>query len=72
MMKFKILIPEGILVIEPDHALKASDFSALSRDVDDFADAAELIVSQFIHAEVKHFQHANYEQALSWLEKYKS
>ncbi len=119
-MNFKILGPEGILVLEPNHPLEAADFLAISHDVDDYlsthaklkgvlihtkffpgwhdfsgfmahmrfvrghhrfvekialvtdaaiADAAKAIVGHFIHAEIKHFQYADDEQALSWLQK---
>ncbi len=119
MLKFKLIVSKGILVLAPEHALQAADFAALSSVVDDYlsthdtlkgvlihtkkfpgwhdfaglmahmqfvrahhrfvekialatdtivADVARVIVGRFIHAKIKHFQYADDEPALHWLE----
>ncbi len=51
MISFELLRDEGILVVEPQGSLEASDFAALTREVDPYIEANGKLSGLLIHSE---------------------
>lgn len=54
MLNHKLLLPEGILVLEPDAPLQASDFEGLAREIDPYIAEHGKLPGLMIHAKAFH------------------
>jgi len=50
MLKHKLLLPEGILVLEPDAPLQAADFEGLAHEIDPYIAEHGKLQGLMIHA----------------------
>ena len=50
MLSHKLLLPEGILVLEPDAPLQAADFEGLAREIDPYIAEHGKLTGLMIHA----------------------
>jgi hypothetical protein len=50
MINHKLLLPEGILVLEPDAPLQAADFEGLAREIDPYIAEHGKLTGLMIHA----------------------
>ena len=50
MLKHQLLLPEGILILEPDAPLEAADFEGLTREIDPYIAEHGKLSGLMIHA----------------------
>ena len=50
MLKHKLLLPEGILIIEPDKPLAVADFEAITQEIDPYIAKHGMLPGLLIHA----------------------
>ena len=52
MLKHKLLLPEGIMILEPDKPLAVSDFKAITEEIDPYIAKHGMLPGLLIHVKV--------------------